>query len=225
MVRTAIHSVKPDHAATFRGRKPTGAYQGELGNDFHTRIEGTRIKHHMGKTAIRMYDKQSIVLRIETTTTDISFSQHYRKVVHRDGTESHQFAPFKKSIYSLAALRTVWGDANRRYLAFLSAVDDPTNAIKDVERISRPARAHNRSYRGFNLFYGDDLDLFRIITRGEFSISGFRNSELRKHGLIKKVRRCYKYHLTVPGRRITATALKLREMFIIPSLRGLLYED
>jgi hypothetical protein len=216
---------KPDDVATFRGRKPTGAYQGELGNDFHTRIEGTRTKHHMGKAAIRMYDKQSIVLRIETTTTDISFFQHYRKVVHRDGTESHQFAPFKKSIYSLAALRTVWGDANRRYLAFLSAVDDPTNAIKDVERISRPARAHNRSYRGFNLFYGDDLDLFRIITRGEFSISGFRNSELRKHGLIKKVRRCYKYHLTVPGRRITATALKLREMFIIPSLRGLLYED
>ncbi len=27
----------------------------------------------------------------------------------------------------------------------------------------------------------DDLDLFRIITRGEFTISGFRNSELRNH--------------------------------------------
>ena len=59
-----------------------------------------------------------------------------------------------------------------------SAIDDPTNAIKDVERISRPARAHNRSYRGFNLFCGDDLDLFRIITRGEFTIGGFRNSKL-----------------------------------------------
>ncbi len=108
------------------------------------------------------------------------------------------------------------------------AIDDPTNAIKDVERISRPARAHNRSYRGFNLFYVDDLDLFRIITRGEFTISGLRNSELRnhlpgkisriikrlrKHSLIKKVRRCYKYYLTAPGRRITATALKLRAMF------------
>ncbi len=34
-----------------------------------------------------------------------------------------------------------------------------------------------------------------------------------------------KYYLTAPGRRITATALKLREMFIIPSLQGLLYED
>jgi hypothetical protein len=25
----------------------------ELGNDFHTRVEGTRIKHHMGPVAIK----------------------------------------------------------------------------------------------------------------------------------------------------------------------------
>jgi len=241
LVRTAIHSVKPDHVATFLGRKLTDAYQDELGNDFHTRIEGTRIKHHMGKAAIKMYDKQGIVLRIETTANDVSFFKHYRKVVHRDGTESHKFAPVKKSIYSLAALTTLLGDANRRYLAFISAIDDPTNGIKDLQKVSRPARADNRSYRGFNLFHGDDLDLFRVIVRGEFNISGFRNSELRnympakssgqisrmikrlrKHGLIKKARHCYKYYLTAFGRRVTATALKLREMFIIPSLRGLL---
>ena len=43
---------------------------------------------------------------------------------------------------------------------------------------------------------------------------------LRKHGLIKKVRHTYKYYLTALGRRVTIAALKLREMFIIPSLRG-----
>jgi hypothetical protein len=47
LVRTAVHAVKPDHIATFLGRKLTGAYQDELGNDFHTRVEGTRLKHHM----------------------------------------------------------------------------------------------------------------------------------------------------------------------------------
>ena len=240
LVRTAIHSVKPEHVATFLGRKLTDAYQDEIGNDFHTRIEGTRIKQHMGKAAIKMCDKQGIVLRIETTANDVSFFKHYRKVVHRDGTESHKFAPFKKSIYSIPALVDTLGDAKRRYLAFISAIDDPTNAIKDLEKVSRPARADNRSYRGFNLFHGDDLDLFRVIIRGEFTISGFRNSELRnhmpgrspgqisrmlkrlrKHGLIKKARHCYKYYLTALGRRVTATALKLREMFNIPSLRGL----
>jgi len=242
LVRTAIHAVKPDQVATFLGRKRTEGFQDELGNDFHTRLQGARIKHFMGDAAIKMYDKHGLVLRIETTTNDVSFFQHYRKVVHRDGTESHKFAPFKKTIYSLPELARVLGDANRRYLEFLSAIDDPTNGIKDVEKVSRPVHADHRTYRGFNLFHGDDLDLFLAIIRGEFNITGFRNADLqqrlpsktsqqisalirrlRKHGLIKKVTRNYKYYLTALGRRVTAIALKLRELFIIPSLRGILH--
>lgn len=241
LVRTAIHAVKPDHVATFLGRKLTEGFEDELGNDFHTRIQGTRIKHFMGDAAIKMYHKAGMVLRIETTANNVSFFKHYRKVVHRDGTESHKFAPFKKTIYSLPELARVLADANRRYLEFLSAIDDPTNAIKDLEKVSRPVQADQRTYRGFNLFHGHDLDLFRAIVRGEFTITGFRNADLqthmpgktpgqisrlirrlRKHGLIKKVQHGYKYYLTALGRRITATALKLREMFVIPSLRGIL---
>jgi hypothetical protein len=242
LVRTAVHAVKPEQVAMFLGRKLTEGFEDELGNDFHTRIQGTRIKHYMGKAAIKMYDKHGLVLRIETTTNDVSFFKHYRKVVHRDGYESHKFAPFKKSIYSLPELATVLGDANRRYIEFLSAIDDPTNGLRDLEKVSRPVQADDRTYRGFNLFHGDDLDLFLAIIRGEFNITGFRNADLqdrlpsktsqqisallrrlRKHGLIKKVSRNYKYYLTALGRRVTAVALKLREMFIIPALRGILH--
>lgn len=241
LVRTAVHAVKPDDVATFLGRKLSSNFEDELGNDFHTRIQGTRIKHFMGPAAIKMYDKAGMVLRIETTVNDVSFFKHYRKVVHRDGTESQKFAPFKKTIYSLPPLAEVLFGANRRYLAFLSAIDDPTNNIKDLDKISRPVRANQRTYRGFNFFHAQDLELFRTIVRGEFAISGFRNADLRrhlpgqtpgqisrilrrlrKHGLIKKVARGYKYYLTNLGRRAAATALKLREMFIIPSLRGIL---
>ena len=73
LVRTAIHAVKADNVATFLGRKLTGNYRDELGNDFHTRIEGTRLKHHMGPVSIKLYDKQGLVLRIETTVNDVSF--------------------------------------------------------------------------------------------------------------------------------------------------------
>ncbi len=64
LVRTAIHAVKPDHVATFLGRKLTGNYRDELGNDFPTRVEGACLKHHMGPVAIKLYDKQALVLRI-----------------------------------------------------------------------------------------------------------------------------------------------------------------
>jgi hypothetical protein len=239
LVRTAIHAVKPEHVATFLGRKLTGAFEGELGNDFHTRIEGTCIKHHMREASIKMYDKHGSILRIETTANDVSFFKHYRKVEHRDGPASMAVAPVKKSIYSLVDLLTLMADSNRRYLEFLSAIDDPTAPLHDLDKLSRPVREGDRTYRGFNLFHGDDLDLFHALLQGQFNISGFTNRQLRavlptktgrqlsvllkrlhKHGLLKKVRRTYKYYLTALGKRITAAALKLREMTVIPLLRG-----
>src|SRR5262249_43667637 len=96
LTRTAVHAVKADHVATFLGRKLTGHYQDELGNDFSTRIQGTRIKHHMGPVAIKMYDKFGLVLRIETTANDVSFFKHHRQVEHRDGPPTFQLAPVRK---------------------------------------------------------------------------------------------------------------------------------
>jgi hypothetical protein len=55
----------------------------EVGSQFSTRIEGTCVKHRFGKSSIKMYDKSGIVLRIETTTNDVSFFKHHRRVEHR----------------------------------------------------------------------------------------------------------------------------------------------
>jgi hypothetical protein len=241
LVRTAIYSVKPETIATFLGRKLTAHYQDEIGNDFHTRIQGMRIKHHMGKVAIKMYDKHGMILRIETVANDVSFFKHHRKVEHRDGTWTLKTASMKKSIYSLLPLLGLMWASNQRYLRFISSVDDPTMALTELEKISKPARDSNRTYRGFNLFHGDDLQLLLTLVRGEFTISGFQNAtirmhllgktpqqvsrfikRLRKHGLIRRIRNTYKYYLTTLGRRVILTALKLREMFIIPYLRGAL---
>ena len=234
---TAIHAVKPDNVATFLGKRLDSRFDDEAGNDFHTRIEGTRIKHRRGPASIKMYDKHGIVLRIETTINDISFFQHYRTVEHRDRTTEKKMAPMKKTLYSLFPLQELLKAANRRYLEFISELDDPTPGIRKVEKISEPAKHNDRTFRGFNLFSGGDLDLFRALVRGEFAISGMRNSWLRKalpgytpaqisrlikrlhlHGLIKKVGKTYKYHLTTLGKQVCAAALKLRELVVIPSM-------
>ena len=183
-----------------------------------------------------MYDKHGLILRIETTVNDVSFFKHHRRVEHRDGTWEMKTAALKKSIYSLPALVNLMGASNRRYLEFISTLDDPSSALKDLEKIALAVRKSERSLRGFNLFAGDDLDLFQTLLRGEFNISGFQNKDLaqrlhkagrqvswllrrlRCHGLIKKIGHCYKYYLTALGRRVAATAVRLREMTIIPSL-------
>lgn len=48
LVATAIHTVKPDNIATFLGHKLAPQYEGEVGNNYHVRMEGSRIKHTMG---------------------------------------------------------------------------------------------------------------------------------------------------------------------------------
>jgi hypothetical protein len=241
LVRTAIHAVKPDHVATFLGRKLTGAYADELGNDFHTRVQGACLKHHRGPVAIKLYDKQALVLRIETTVNDVSFFRHHRTVEHRDGTSTTKLAPMRRTIYSLAPLRELLLAANQRYLAFLSEVADPTAGVQQVEHLAAPIRQDARSYRGFNLFHPDDLALFTALSRGEWQISGFRNRSLRRvlpqysgpqlsrllkrlyvHGLIRKIGHTYKYYLTHAGQRVVLTALKLRALVVIPAMAHLL---
>jgi len=77
-------------------------------------------------------------------------------------------------------LGLMWA-SNQRYLRFISCVDDPTMALKELEKISKPARDSKRTCRGFNLFHGYDLDLFLAVLRGEFNISGFYNASIRMH--------------------------------------------
>jgi hypothetical protein len=237
LVRTAIHAVKADNVATFLGRKLNGNYQDEIGNDFHTRVEGTRIKHHMGAVAIKMYDKHGIVLRIETTVNDVTFFKHHREVVHRDNTTQMKLAPMKKTIYSLALLAELLSAANRRYLNFLSDLTDPSAGIDSLDKLSMPVQKDGRTYRGFNIFDKKDLNLFVALSRGEWAISGFQNRTLRKnmpditsgrlsrllrslrlHGLIKKVGKTYKYYLTQFGQQVLLAALKVRELVVIPAL-------
>jgi hypothetical protein len=237
MVRTAIHAVKPEHVATFLGRKLDEQSCIEVGNDFHTRIEGTRIKHHLGRNSIKMYDKLGRVLRIETTSNDVTSFKHHRRVEHRDGTWTMKNAQVRKTIYSLPDLQELMRAANRRYLEFLSALEDPTDGIRNLEKLSRRVHDGQRTHRGFNLFDSEDRAVFEAIVRGEFDISGFQNrhlqaflpdqnagqisrvlKRLRTHGLVKKIGRTYKYYVTQLGQRVICAALALRRLFLIPAL-------
>ena len=192
----------------------------------------------MGPASLKLYDKFGRVARIECTANDVSFFKHPRKVEHRDGTSAIQVAPVTKSIYSLRIVAELLQAACKRYLEFLAAIDDPSSGLKSVEKIAAPQHEDERSYRGFNLFHGDDLDLFETLARGEFQISGFRAKHLRAHlpgtsqsklscclkrlrvhGLIKKIGKTFKYYLTKLGTTAVTAALKLRSLVVIPSLQ------
>jgi hypothetical protein len=229
--------VKPDNIATFLGRKLSPQFEGEAGNRFNIRIDGTRTQHTLGPVSIKLYDKFGLILRIETTVHDVTFFKHYREVEHRDGSRETKWASPQKTIYSLPALRELLEAAHRRYLEFLPAIEDPRAGRNKLDKLSRPVEQEGRRYSGFNLFDPDDENLLCSIIRGEFNISGLQNKTLRRHlperssgqvsrllerlrthGLVKKVGHTYKYYVTTFGKEVVATALKLRELVMIPQL-------
>ena len=234
--RQAILAVKVPDMARFWGKRFSA--QAEAQSDFKTLVEGTRIKHVLGKQSIKMYDKGSRVLRIEATSNDITFFRHYRKVIGRDGRQQYKMASLKKSIYSLSDVAKILSAACRRYLDFIGQLEDTTPARYDLNKISRTVRDENdRTWRGFNLFLEEDQRIVLAILQGEFTINGLSNrrlrsllpnksagqisrvlKRLRNHGLIKKVGNTYRYYLTNLGKRLLIAGQKLIENLILPKL-------
>ena len=237
LIRASVLSVKAEQIATFLGRQITPQLAQEIGSQFSTRIEGTCVKHRFGKSSIKMYDKAGCVLRIETTSNDVSFFKHHRKVEHRQGPPTRALAPVKKSIYSLIDLREILLGCNRRYLAHLSALDDFSAGVRALDRLTKPRRVEERSVKGINFFDPIDTALLHALQNPRVNIAGIRRADLlplldqlspdrlsrqlrrlREIGVIKRVTGSYRYYLTRIGRAATAALCRVTEAILIPAL-------
>jgi DNA-binding MarR family transcriptional regulator len=162
---TAIHTVKPGSIATFLGRKPDPRYEGEAGNSYHVRIEGTRIKHSMGSCSIKMYDKFSKILRVETTVNDISF------------LNIEFISAFDSRVAGRKKLESIGRPAmenNRKYKGFNFFSDDD------------PAILHGE----FNIGGFRNKNMKLLLKMNAAKVSRLIK-RLRVHGLIKKVASSY----------------------------------
>jgi hypothetical protein len=237
LARESVLSVKAEQIATFPGRQITPQLAQEIGSQFSTRIEGTCIKHRFGSSSIKMYDKFGCVLRIETTTNDVSFFKHHRKVEHRQGPPTRALAPVKKSIYSLIDLREVLFGCNRRYLEHLSALDDFSAGVRALDRLTRPRTVDNKTVKGINFFDPTDNALLHALQDPRVNIAGVRRADLlplldqlspdrlsrqlrrmRDIGVIKRVTGTYRYYLTRMGRAATAAICRVTESIIVPMM-------
>ena len=237
LIRESVLSVKAEQTASFLGHKITPQLTQELGTQFSTRIEGTCIKHRFASSSIKMYDKFGCILRIETTTNDVSFFKHHRKVEHRERPATRALAPVKKTIYSLIDLREILLGCNRRYLAHLSALDDFSAGVRALERLTKPRSVDGKSVKGINFFDPTDNALLHALQNPRVNIAGIRRADLgpllgalsaarisrqlrrlRDIGAIKRVAGTYRYYLTRIGRAATAALCRVTQSLIIPAL-------
>ncbi|MDE3100578.1 MAG: hypothetical protein KGJ88_14005 [Verrucomicrobiota bacterium] len=194
IVRTAAIEVGCADIYRFLGRQPRANRKAEPSSRLQTLVQGTRLKHTLGATSLKMYDKVGSVLRIECTTSDVTTFKHRRKVEPRRSAGPGQnqsdagsrgaikWAPMRKTFYSLGAVAGAMSACNRRYLAYISQWPDRTgqrHALGEVTASRRDKK--DRSVRGVNFFRADDLQFLRALQRGEHQIQGVRNRTLQPH--------------------------------------------
>lgn len=216
------------------GRLPPGL-KADVVSDAKTRPEGVRIKHRLGDNSIKMYDKQGSVLRVETTINHTAGFKAYRAPEGKpEAAKSWQ--RMRKGIADLHRRAAASQAANDRYLRALAAVEDTTSLGDLVARLGRPVIRNGRRVRALNPFACADADLLAAISRGEFTLNGLRNRDLRvllfddadassheqrrhaaavtrklallrAHRLIHKVPGTHRYHLTKHGRAVVTAIL------------------
>jgi hypothetical protein len=165
----------------------------EVSTNLKERLEGVRLKHWLGRNALKMYDKGS-VLRVETLIQEPERFKVYRPA---DGQPEgpKDWRPMRKGVADLERRGVVSQAANERYLGALAAVHGATALGELAEPLCRPAAepaapapaapgavgaARPRRVRALNPLAAGDAALLRVVSRPEFLIQGLRNRDVRR---------------------------------------------
>jgi len=168
---------------SFLGRKIRSYFKGDIVSDCSDlafkRIPGARIKHRVKQNWLKMYSKAGSVLRLEMVINEPE-GFTVRKQVTRKGKKVMRWVDMRKGVAYLFRYRDVSLAANSRYLAALAEVDDPTDAIRTLDRITtRKQVAPKRSAKAFNPLARDETQIFRALLDGQRMIHGFSNPDTR----------------------------------------------
>jgi hypothetical protein len=224
------------------GRVP-GTIRAEVTSDVKARAEGVRLKHRVNANSVKIYDKaytaERAVLRVESTLNDVSDLKVYRP---KEGgpEEEKEWRRLRRGIADLHRRAQVSQGANARYLEALASVDDSATLEERVRLITVPTTWKGKRVRALQPFAPADMALLQAVSRGEFTINGLRNRDLRRvlygeeegvpveevrrragrvtrqlrllraHALMQKVPKTHRYQVTAQGRQTITAILSAR---------------
>ena len=221
----------------FLGKKLNRQFGGEVVTDLRRREEGVRLKHWVNQNSIKLYNCLN-VLRPETTIHNPEDLKVYRTAETRpDGPRS--WYPLRRSVADLYRRAQICRSANERYLTALAAASDARPLAQEAAKLCQPVCRDGRRHRALNPFDETDAQLLAAVNRGEWALKGFRNRDIRSllfgqakdkrqqrsqaarisrrlallhaHGLIVKVSRTYRWHVSAKGRHVLTALLAARQ--------------
>ena len=223
----AIRSFSSPDVLRFLGRAaPQNFRAGEVKSTLKHRPEGTRLRHTVNGNSVKLYNKEGSVLRVETTIVQAEQFRVYRP----DANGQLKWQGLRRGVADLWRRAQVSQATNSRYLEALASVTGTTPLYQEAQTVCRPVFIQGKRYRPINPWSAQDGALLELISRGEFTLNGSRNRDLRKllypgshqieqrrgqsaaltrklallraHGLIRKVSGTHRYFLTRNGPRI-----------------------
>lgn len=219
----------------FMGRKLHGSFNSTIVTDVKKRPSVTRIKHVVRGNWIKMYNKNGIVLRIETV---INRPGEFRVFRIGHGKKPGYYAPMRKRVTNMQRYADIGLRANCSYLDALAEVDDPVGVYREIKGICEPVTKGAQRVRALNPLRESDRALFEAVLRGDHHLHGFKASDigsrigitysddrtirkrqcaqvnrklklLRAHGLIARYGRSRRYRVTEKGNRHMNAAIVL----------------
>ena len=221
----------------FLGKNRPEVFCGELKGTLKHRAEGLRLKHTVNGNSLKVYDKESQVLRVETTINRPRDFRVYRPTLD-DPNRGLKWQELRYGVADLYRRAEVSHGANARYLEALASVTGRTPLHQEALGVCRAIILKGHRDRALNPWSLEDGKLLELINRGEFQLRGLRNRDLRvlffsptkdkklqrrqaaaitprilllrAHGLLRKVGATHRYHLTKRGQRIVTALLAAR---------------
>ena len=235
LVRHGISDLGSRDVMRFLGRELVHSYKGEVVTSYKDRPEGICVRHTVRGCSQKMYDKAGSILRPENTINDPSGFKVLRTAQGK-GPETKAPRKLRKGLPDLRRRARIQQACNKRYLDAMAPVTQSTPLRTLLASVTQPAELGGRRVRGLRPWADDDLELLRAVSRGEFTIHGFCNSDLvdilfpgtsaniadkrrrsakvsrllrilRAHAIIQKRHRSYRYDVTAKGRDIIAAVI------------------
>jgi hypothetical protein len=236
LVHHAVMTFGSEQVLRFMHRSAQIGLQ-EVQSDRRRWPDGVRVKHWVNKNSLKCYDKGS-VLRVEATINEPRDFRSFRAAEKSPGGPK-RWRELRRSVSDFHRRSEVSRAATERYLTALAAIHVQTRLAEQASQVCQPVRRDGRRYRALNPLGENDAELITIVNRGEFSLNGFRNRDLRSHlypatkdkqkqrremaavgrrlrllrahGLIAKVPKTHRYIVTEKGRNVITALLAARQ--------------
>ena len=169
---------------------PRSTFASWIQSDVKDFGQGWRIKHRRNANSVKMSNRPG-VLRFETTINNPAEFKVWRTTASNPKGQP-AWLRLRKGVADLHRRAQVSQAANSRFATAQAVPLDETQRLEELAatlctRVRSPGRrkpdgmtTRPRSYRALNPFSPDDIALLTAVGRGEFTMAGLRNQDVRR---------------------------------------------